>query len=293
MNIELLIKYFNGQALPEEAMNIHEWKSMNPDNLNIYNHLLQVWNSDYEYQNDIQFLELWNKLNRTKKKNKKWWYTSGIAASILVLIGLFFLLKRDDSIQLHFSYTAQKPIITLPDSNEVILAENSSLDFFQKNDSIHISIIGDVQFNIFHHLNNLNFSIGHDIYLKDIGTIFKIKQETNSLTIEVLDGKVLVSRFEYQTELKKNEQLIFDTESQIFTKKDRTINLHWENISLDKAIKEIEDYFMINVTLNTAEISQKKISFIADTVSMEEIFQIISETLHVNHSIREDEIFIY
>lgn len=50
MDIELLIKYCARKASPSEALRVHDWKNESEINSNVYEHILSVWQPEYNYK---------------------------------------------------------------------------------------------------------------------------------------------------------------------------------------------------------------------------------------------------
>src|SRR5690606_26650180 len=119
------------------------------------------------------------------------------------------------------------------------------------------------------------FTIGYDIFIHDIGTIFKLRHSSNQVDIEVLEGQLIVTRHQEQYQVIKNDILTFNIAQQTFEQQKRSLNLHWDNKNLISATNELENYFHVKIQLKEDSLALKKITFIAEKVSLEDILKII------------------
>jgi len=168
--------------------------------------------------NQSQFLEVpnlnttkasWEKVsnktvnnNNVRKLNYNW--TIGVAASVLIFLGLVFGLKSNtDSF---ISGMGEHLTVILPDSSEVVLNGNSKLEFDPsewKSNTRVLSLMGEAFFKVKKgSLFTVNTSVGN---VQVLGTQFNVNTLANSLEVKCYSGKVKASQGNLESVLTKGK----------------------------------------------------------------------------------------
>lgn len=201
----LLSKFLSGEATPEEAMLLEDWKARSVANKLYFDGSAAV----FEIQETINLNEIkvhaWkaiktaiDKHENVRKINVARW-RSGIAASVVLIITVsflaYYLLNKSTSKLIYSTETLQKQI-RLTDSSEIIIAPNSTVTIdrdFGKS-SREIALKGSAFFSVRHdNIKPLIVNMNR-FYVKDLGTRFDIVTSANSDTIfvSVSEGEVFV-----------------------------------------------------------------------------------------------------
>lgn len=208
---ELILHFFEKESTPEQEKELVAW--IQEDALHekhfIRQHTLFVMSQkqeDINFNTDIELQKCMEKIGITRTKSRKIYYAiSGIAASIILIIGLWITFydsapKQQNNIAQHTivnKITAHDSIqtITLEDKSEVTLQKNAIISTYSFTDSIRtVDLNGTAFFKVTH--NALKpFVITVDYAkIRVLGTSFEVVQncKDSSITVSVVEGKVQV-----------------------------------------------------------------------------------------------------
>lgn len=294
MNIELLIKYFSGHASPEEALQIHDWKNENDINKIVFEHLMSVWHPEYAPNEDKTFNELWKKVNGSSIKRMNYFKYSSIAASVILLVSLFLIFYKKEQAE-QFITQNETINITLPKNNDLTLYPHSNLSYSISKDTLIAKLIGTSLIDIINHELHYRFEFAYGIKIINMGTRFYVNHHKNGLDLVVYDGFIIAEKSDkIQETIKKNDSLVYESESNSWKKYDRVVNVNWDKKPLIEALKEIEKIFNIEIKIIDKVPKTTDLTLYADQVSLKDILDIVSETLNVSYKIlNEDEIELY
>lgn len=206
---ELITRYLAGEALPEEAMALHDWIKESDQNRKRFDEFKKAWQLG-EHENNMQSNDkefVWTNIKRItsesflrEKKANPTFTVFRIAALIIITVGAGWLLYSTQKEEQPYS----PPIVfrsetstlerTLPDNSQIILNRFSRLAF---NDdfghySRHVSLSGECYFDVTHQENkDFVVSIG-ELQIKVLGTIFNVRYDSLSSTIRTSVSKGLV-----------------------------------------------------------------------------------------------------
>ena len=194
-NIEeelFLAKWLEGTISDQEFKNL-----VSEEDFNAYKKLrdgLTVLDS-LERSLNATFHEIQNKINHKKKPvfSKYRWGIS-IAASFLVLIGLFFAFNQQDT--LYNTTIAEQKIISLPDGSEVVLNALSEIKFNEKdweNERV-LSLNGEAYFKV---KKGSKFTVQTTSgNVSVLGTQFNVNNKDHYFEVICYEGKVKVTNSE-------------------------------------------------------------------------------------------------
>jgi len=201
----LITKFFSGEALPEEAMELEDWANMSPGNKSYFNNYSKILAMPIEITYDERN-RAWKNINdiiykqESKPKSKVInWRLAGIAASIMLsltigLVIINYIQKENDTIV--YKTGAASKTILLKDKSEIIVLPNSAIKIDKEYGLTNrkIKLNGSATFSVVHN-PSLEFIIDvNNIHIKDIGTRFNVVSSPTSDTIfiNVDDGEILV-----------------------------------------------------------------------------------------------------
>ena len=218
---ELIAAYLNGEATPEQAMWLEDWKAESADNAALYTLLEKTWALS---QNEARFQspdleKAWRAVKIHVKEEKQapvvpLWknprFIIGIAAVGLIafLLGTFF--SRNTQPEQHFAEDKEKnPTVvtpastillasekvesfTLEDQSTVELEKGSQLtlaDDFNKNGR-NVELKGSGTFEVIHDESNPFVVMVEGLEVYDIGTVFDIETRGDTVKVVVDEGAV-------------------------------------------------------------------------------------------------------
>lgn len=230
MHFNLIIKYLSGNLSKDEEKILFDWINSNPKNNLFFKQIKLIWEKSAQLKpfDHIKSLSDWEKIkpNFRKKYSIRSEKISGIRyigriAAILVLaLGLTFGLIK-------ITHIASKPevvtlntqdnikLIQLPDGSQLTLNKNSYIsytsDFNRKNRKIELE--GEAYFEVMPN-NSLPFLIlVKNSTIQVIGTKFSIREDTSSVKVTVISGKLLfyeTGNHSNRVELKRDETASFE-----------------------------------------------------------------------------------
>jgi transmembrane sensor len=304
---ELISKFLSGEASPEEAMLLEDWKNDRPENLLYYSGSEQLFSFmlGEKTAQAPDSKQVWEKLKIKIDKGNKGgnvvairntrFYTLLAAASIILLIafGIFaHFFKGEDQQEIVYSTGKDEKKIKLPDGTAIAISPNSSLvvgkDFGRKNRTLHLK--GAADFTVIHQ-ETLPFIVDvGEVFIKDIGTKFSIRSsvDTDTVYIRVNEGVVLLfDSLGSSLEIKATEKALYIrslkriiTEDEI---KNANTNLQFVNASLEEVILKLTAMYKTSIALERASLKNCTITTQFNKEDLETVLGIITETLGLSY----------
>jgi transmembrane sensor len=292
---ELLQKFLNKQASPQEQKKVEEWYAMlNQENIELA--------ADRKAAIGEQMLVHLQTAMRQKPKHSKVFRLQPfirIAAAVPIIITLgISIWKLNIPVKLENQVTVvtgstERKHIALSDGSVVLLGPSAKLCYpkaFASNNRQIALKEGEAFFDIAHQEKRpfiVHTSAGIDI--KVLGTSFKVKsyQANKHIEVAVITGKVAISnkRVNLGT-LIKDEFLIYDKtagRADIGKSKSATyIELAFDGASLEQVISKLQYAYSIKILLNDSALAKLKTTASFNSKqSPEEILDIICSLHHL------------
>ena len=303
---ELISKFFSGEASPEEAMLLEDWKNDHPDNLLHYTHsekmfaLIQNEKTVVEPDSRIAWKKVKNKIETPVKvipiNRRKLPLAWIAAASVTLLIGIVILLnvifKKEKQLELVYVTGKEIKDVKLLDGSDISISPNSDLivdkDFGKKNRTLHLK--GSATFSVVHQ-EKLPFIVDvGNVYIKDIGTKFTIRSsvDTDTVYVRVDEGVVLLfDSLGASLEIKATEKALYIRSikkivSEIAAKKISSA-IQFSNSSLEEVILKLNAIYDTSIILGNDQLKKCTITTQFDKENLETVLGIITETLGLNY----------
>jgi len=197
----LMARFFSGEALPEEAMELSDWAGMSPENEAYFRGCSDIFSMNLVITHDDKF-DAWEKIQQAFKSRSKPtvfnWRLIGVAASVVVIVLAGLLIndhfKRPGLITYKAAATSRK--VLLKDQSEIIISPGSAVTIDRKygvNDR-KIELRGSAVFSVVHDPRRTFIVDVNALHVKDIGTIFSIKTSStgDTIFINVTEGAISV-----------------------------------------------------------------------------------------------------
>jgi|GEM_PF-2177894 len=281
----LLSKYFSGEATPEEAMIIDDWRKENAAEF------IALWNAweatsikPYK-QPDVP--AAWREVVLPRSKSISfytWIAAAGVLICIAVAAALFFE-KRD----ITTVASATKKII-LPDSSIAILNSGSSLTYDPSFKERNVSLKGEAYFDV-RQVAARPFTVKAGLAnIKVLGTSFTVADTGAIISVRVYSGKVMMYT-------DKENLIISAAQTGAFGKGNEHFSLtpfvfHFEDEDLQRVTATLAAAYHKKIFFKDPEIASLRISSNFENKSLDYILQIIASTLDVNYTYsNQDEIY--
>lgn len=302
---ELISKYLSGNAQPEEAMLLDDWRNNNPDNELYFLENEKVFNAFNHSRktNPVNQKEAWDKIKASiqteadiKPINNNKNYFLKIAASLVLLIGLgilfTFLFNKNKQEVVEYTAINESQFIKLNDNTEVELNKNSKLilnnEFGQTNRRVFLN--GNAEFNV-KHIESLPFIVDvGNFYIKDIGTKFSVNLSLNrdTVSVNVTEGEVILfDSLGANLDIKAPGEAIY-----IYSKKQlirqsevllNNLNIKFNDTRLSEVILKLNKEFNTLIVLENADLNNCTITTVFTNENLETIITIITETLGLSY----------
>jgi transmembrane sensor len=301
---ELISKFLSGEALPEEAMLLEDWKNDRPENLLYYasSEKMFTFIQGEKPSPEPDSKLAWEKVRlKTVKAGKvvpmrrQRSFAWLAAASVILLVGLTiltFILK--DQEQQEIVYNTQKDIkkVKLSDGTAISISPNSNLvvdkNFGKKNRTLHLK--GAADFTVVHQ-QTLPFIVdAGDVFIKDIGTKFSVRSslDTDTVYIRVDEGVVLLfDSLGSSLEIKATEKALYIRSLKrivtVADVKSTSTNLQFANASLEEVILKLTSMYKTTIALEHASLKNCTITTQFNKEDLETVLGIITETLGLSY----------
>ncbi|MES2133176.1 MAG: FecR domain-containing protein [Bacteroidota bacterium] len=301
---ELISKFLSGEALPEEAMQLEDWKNESSDNMAYYEQYETVFalTGSYSKAAETNTQKAWEKVQQDISHDKvKPLYTKmpylKIAAALVLLVGFgvafLFLFNSQNKQSILYVAGNQPKQVKLPDGTEVTVLANSSLtadkDFGIKNRLLHLK--GNAYFSVTHS-EELPFVIdAGNVFIKDIGTKFSVRSslDTDTVYVNVDEGIVLLfDSMGSVLEIKASEKALYIRSKKQIIKGDaaevkQNEAIHFSNARLGDVIATLNTTYNTTIVLENAALKDCSITTKFEQEKLETIIVIITETLGLSY----------
>ena len=301
-NIDNLIsKFLSGNALPEDAMLLEDWKNENPTNKLYFLDCENIFKNNKNQSNieNIDNTKAWVKITQSINKEtdvkqlqtKKIVYLR-IAASFAFIISIgaiiAYMLNKNTSQELSYVTTNKPLFVNLNDSTKIHILENSKIvvdqNFGVKNRIVYLK--GNADFNVTHK-DELPFIVdAGSFFIKDIGTKFSVRLslDTDTIYVNVDEGVVLLfDSLGSELEIKASEKAIYiRSKKQLINAQEINLNnaiLKFENTTLKEVVLKLNSTYKTNIILQNTQLNNCTITTELTNEDIDTIITIIAETL--------------
>lgn len=215
----LIARYLAGEALPEEAMELEDWKADSADNLSYYLETSKAFELVYGLkQSDVDVQELFGKITgqiaqetektltgsqiyeSVKKRAEdkvinlsftRFFTPMRVAATLIILAGMallaVFTRNQSNNKEMAFETGPQAIEEKLADGSEVQLEKNSSMTLLAgyNGKERRIKLQGEATFKVTHDETKPFVIEAGGIFIEDKGTVFHVRAHAASDTLEV------------------------------------------------------------------------------------------------------------
>jgi ferric-dicitrate binding protein FerR (iron transport regulator) len=297
---DLLIRYFAHEASDEERLQLEQWRDASDENRKEFNAFATFWNlsDSVKTHPDIDVDTEWKHLDKiiSPSKGKVLSFTRilQIAASLIIIFGLSFLLINQAQKNTTKTQAAQVKTLTLPDGSEVTLNADSKLvysqNFGEKNREVTLK--GEAFFKVTKN-KNLPFIIdAQGASIKVVGTQFNVKAYKGhaEVKVTVVEGSVQLYESkspEKQAVLKAGETGIYLRKQQIINKIPQisTNDISWktnlivfENTPLFEVAEVLRQVYHINIKVTDA-VKNCTVTVEFDQKDLASVLKVLKSTL--------------
>lgn len=306
---ELCAKCILGEAFPQEEQELIDWREQSIENEKYFRELEKTYDKalpiipDLKVDVNVAWSKVKSRINASsietpvislpKKSSGLSWK---IAASVIVLLGLSVVLfqtygRKENSFVLQSFDQAVRD--TLSDGTITVLNSNSQISFVinESEKSRKVILKGEAYFDIKHN-DSLEFTVQADeLLIRDIGTSFNVEAFPDKDTIRVFVREGIVELYtvdktgirleEGQTGffVKSNSEFgKLKTDTDVNPESYATGDFRFRNTRLDKVVSKLNEYFHVDISLDSPEMKSCPWSIHLMDSDLETILGVFAET---------------
>ena len=299
----LLARYFSGEASDKDMELLDDWLAQSEENESYFEKMTMIFEKSAMVEPPVfdtkkafgNFKEYINSEPQKKAKRKYigFYKYTAVAAVAILLVGLFYFLTVDNK---PVTITADKfTQHTLPSGVIVSLDSAAIINYTEENNVYTVKLEGKAHFNVVENDKKQLLVLADNTIIKDIGTEFTVTAfpEDREVIVEVESGKV-----HFYTE--EQEGLLMDAGTKaIYDKLEKTFSFintapvifDFNAATLNEVISRLSSQFNVNIVLADASLSSLMITTYFENEPIDNIFDIIAETLSLKVS-KEKDVYI-
>lgn len=302
-DIDVVIsKFLSGEATPEEAMFLEDWKSESDANLQHYleSERLLGWGEAPEMQ-EINVSAAWEKIEPqlTEEKPKARIFKLNpaffrMAASYLILFGLvgaigYYLMKKpaDDIL---YASTENKRTVYLEDGTDIVIASNSSVvvDAGYGKTNRKLKLTGSAYFTVKHDEAKPLIIEAGEVFIKDLGTKFDVVAVQDTLFVSVDEGIVsMYDKSGSEVTLHAGESAYYlNVSNQLVSIKkavSKALKFNFRNRKLGEVVKNLNKAYGTEIELENPALENCTITTRFEDENLEMALTVITETLGLKY----------
>ncbi|MDB2657070.1 FecR domain-containing protein [Crocinitomicaceae bacterium] len=314
----LIVRYLEGTAVPEEAIQLEDWKNASSENQQLYEQYERLFSENrfQKLDSNAAWIKVSGEISQKTKviSIKNWRYWAVAAAAILVIALIVPTLmnsgrqikppvepvadEKEESNTL-YAMNGVKSFI-LEDNSSVDLVEGSSLELSKnfKNGERRSKLKGSGRFTVVHDETHPFIIDVEGLEVYDIGTVFDITTNKDTVKVVVLEGAV---------ELRKDGQILAmeEGDSAFYLIGQRLIQeyplelgqdnltIRFDDQELENVVKIIANYFNESIVIMDEDIKSKTITISFTNASLAEALSVLEPIADIKAIRKSNQIEIY
>jgi transmembrane sensor len=303
---EKLAKYFSGEATEEERKEMHHWRSSSESNSVSFLKAKNIWvNSSLEVDvNQSMLAGILKEKDAYEGKVIPLWSNNfmKIAASILIVLGLSFVLFQSTDNTKEVVANQDTIDQVLPDGSIVTLHKGASLVIGDFEQTRNVQLSGKAYFNIKREETKPFIIRSKNARVEVLGTSFVVDTESeNEVEVLVESGLVAFSNINEtaSVRLSKGEMGALDNSLGVISKKRiedqnylawKTKALVFDGASLQQVAKVINDVYDLEVIFKNEDLLKCKLNGQYLNKSSKEVIEIIAQTFGITPEWRNNKV---
>jgi len=337
LNIQLLVSFLSGNTSKEESILVEEWINLSDENTLLFDEFKKVWELSASKLEPIPIDvdQAWDKFKSLAnfKEDKKPQLAdiqppkekelhinrfvkifAQIAAAIVVLFGLYFILGTQNKVE-KLSVTAsanQKGLpVLLPDGSSIAMNEGSKIVYPEEfaSNVRYINFRGEAYFNVASNPEKPMIIATDNVRVKVLGTSFNLcNNDNNEISVYLETGKVLFYSVDNtdgtvleQVILVPGQKAVFNKITGLISKNEysgknfkawKTGSLDFVNVPLDDVISVLEKTYKLTVD-SEIELNEQFLTASFNNETPRSIFETLQIIYGFDIEIEGDRVRIY
>ncbi len=328
INDDLLMAYLLGEVNVMQIFEIELWINNSQENKVHFQEIEKIWLKTGKLSPKPVFVDVdkaWNKIsnkidekktiNFNSRRKTVMQFSFGIAASLIIILGIFFIYKFNIQEVEMLTLVNTKNILTdtISDGTIISLNKNSKLTYPEKfsGDERRIKLEGEAFFDVKRNDEKPFIIETNEGYIQVLGTSFNVRTDTISkeVIVYVKTGKVRLYFVDNKNDtsdvyLTAGEKGILNKQKRKAAKdtfsntKEQANEIFWVNktlifddTKLSDVINILEKKYKVNIEIYNADLNNEILNTSFEDETIEQILEIISITFNASFS-KENNTFI-
>ncbi len=309
----LMVKYFQGEASPEEINHLYDWLAEDPINRSLFEEQHQTWmllTKDAIASLDID--KEWDSFSSriiVKRRTKvismlsSWRVAASIVVFVISAAILYYLISTPEMTEVYAEEANIEHL--LPDGSVVTLYKGSKIGYaasFVKEER-NVTLEGEANFNVQHDKKHPFIVSGNNLRIMVLGTEFNVNTKAGDGEMNVVLETGTVSLFFKGNEsenliLKPGEAAFVNTEEKSMQKSVNTNpnynawltgNIVFNNTALEEVEEILEKVYHVEIVMDE-NLKDCTLTATFEKQSFDQVINVISETLGIKDSRSKDNI---
>lgn len=295
-----------------------DWLNEKEANQINFNQYKKIWNESANYIDTNIFdsknawervhLENKRKENRNRRLKNIYYSTSGIAASILLIVFFslngFFNNVPDTRVSMQTNHASRSEIV-LPDGSVVKLNSGSNISYTYNKDRNmrEVKFQGEGFFNVSKNNTAFVISLDNGVTVKVMGTKFNLKAYRDDRVVQtsLVEGCVEMTHKNKKIRMKPGEMVAFnkDTKDLAYVDGDLSHSYGWmnnkiymENMSLGEVCKYLERIYNVNIFVQENLKTQISYNGVIKEETIVDVLNALAQLSDINYNIDGKNIYI-
>jgi len=288
MDTKLLDKWLNGTHTADDLKQLETFPEFAAyRKIDAYTKRIEL----PEFQTEVALQDLKNKRTKYNKSNVRVLPTLLKIAAVLILLIASYVYISSVLVTTHTTLADSKTI-SLPDTSEVLLNQDSQLSFKENqwDDNRELTLQGEAYFKV---AKGKKFTVQTTQgSVEVLGTQFNVLATSNSFQVSCYEGVVAVQYNNEMIELRKGSRVIQQNGklalSTIYVNKPEWVGKEssFDNIRIEQVIKVLEDKYAITVNTQNIDVTLRFTGSFTHT-NLEAALQTITIPLGLTYSIED------
>lgn len=291
----LISKYLLGEATPEEAMQLDDWRSASLENETIFQESARAmgW-IEQETSTNLAWDKVKPQLQQKAPiiplyKRTGFRIAAGIAILLTVGFSWFFLAGNPQQEQQFYATTSRPETVQLSDGTSIKIAKHSSVELKKGYGTAHRHLVlkGSGYFTVKHDEKKPFVIDAGPLHIKDLGTKFDVTQSDDTIYVRVDEGMVMLyDNSGLKITLKASQSAYYvistgDMELEIATKTPNATGktFVFDNQRLETVVARLNQVYGSDVRVASAAANNCLITVQFKDEPLELVLDIIAETL--------------
>ncbi|MBX7204564.1 MAG: FecR domain-containing protein [Bacteroidia bacterium] len=304
---ELIAKYLAGEALPDEAIELEDWRNASAANHDYVTEAEKTYRITHKLPapKEVDTYALYAKVKAQiavpPKQNarvihlKNYFTPLRAFAAVLILgVGVMFTLYFTQHTHDNLSvYQSGNGVLKqkLADGTQVELKAHTKLELIGSNKR-RFRLSGEATFNVIHNASDPFTIEAGGIQIKDIGTVFTVKavSGSDSVRVFVTEGSVQMLSESDTIELHQQQEGLYIRHThRLINLSEKGMNedlkrvFHFSNTTLKEAIEMINSSYPEKISLTNRELEKCLITVDFNGQPIEVVVTILTETLGLSY----------